>query len=556
MITKRRLSLAARVFKLERDVFLKMCEGVDTPRALACYMLARHDEWEQYLDLKRPDPEDIRFADDYLVTEAMRKNPSLPIPDMRRVNATLKWWEAEDKCRMTNSNIREYLTGKKPFSPEVETLITKTQRIIADVLGPLTEAKLEFVHREMRFGPGATSSVHGRDVVLSRKMTSTMDVTPGLYPHWWYLIPHHGTVTDINLKAYSEVVFVPKDARTDRPIAIEPTLNIYVQLGIGALIRRQLSLAGLNLDTQADANRACAEQAYAKGLATIDLSSASDTVAYMLVLLLLPERWFALLDTARTEYSVIDDKEVRLSKFSSMGNGFTFELETLIFWALARASGDDNAVAFGDDIICRQDVAPKLIEALNLFGFSVNEKKTFVAGRFFESCGHDYLQGVNVRPIYFKGGYNDFESAVIRTCNKVRHYSHRRNHGLGCDIRFLPAWLKGYHFGNHAKHTGVPLHYGDDGLIRNFDEARPGRLRHGHQGYAARVWSSAGIRSKRTIESGAYAAALRWGTPDGLESRMIEHTRGGHMPPALRTLPVFTWEEPGPWCALAGAQRF
>lgn len=510
MAKKPRLNLAARTFKVELGTFLRTCESVNTARSLTCYLLASAGEWDQYLDLSRPDPESPSFADDYLVTEALRKNPQLTTSHDPRANAVASWWKAEMQCSATNVLLQSYQTGGvSPRHKETEAVIRKAQRIISDILGPLTPDKLAFMEQNFRFGPGATSCVSGNDVVLSKKYACSMHVTPRLYPYWRSLaLP---ASQQVELRAYSRVTFVPKTSKTDRAIAIEPHLNIFVQLGIGALLRRSLRHYGIDLDRQTHVNRALASVAHVRGLATVDLSSASDTIASELVWLLLPFEWAALLDVCRTEYSLIDGQEVRLSKFSSMGNGYTFELESLIFLALARASGDHNGVAFGDDIILKSDCFPTLKNALDFLGFSVNSEKTFLAGRFFESCGYDYCNGVMVRPFYLKGAYHDFTSACIRIANKIRLYSHMRNGGYGCDIRFVRVWSYARRACPNASETCIPLGAGDDGLIKNFDEARPSRARHGHEGFLATVFRDKVRIIDSTSSPGALASVLHRG---------------------------------------------
>lgn len=567
MSTKdKRVRLSVQIFRIELGAFLRVCEGVSTPRSLACYLMAKYECWEQYLALPPPDSESKTFADDYLVTECMRKNPRLPNLGIdRKAVAREKWFWAEAQCKATNDLLRSYRSGGISFPEDFETLLTTATSLIASVLGPLDNHALSFATEKFRFGPGATSSCSGREVVLSRKMVSRFDVTPGLYPYYRTILGKvwEAECGDISLCHSSKVQFVPKDAKTDRPIAVEPHANIFVQLGIGGLLRKRLKAAGLDLDTQADRNRLLASRAHKDGLATIDLSSASDTIAHELVWLLLPPEWARLLDTARTGYASVDGKMIRLEKFSSMGNGYTFELETLIFWSLARAAGDRAAVAFGDDIILTREAAPKLIAALNTLGFSVNERKTFLAGRFFESCGADYRDGLNVRPFYFRGEYHDLTSAVIRICNRIRIYAHRRNLGIGCDVRFLPAWLFCFHKDSRAGRTGVPLNAGDDGLVRNFDEANPSKLRHGHCGYAATVWRVRTKKSTRTSVVGAYLAALLKGYPansilqsggvmnlhevECSTSYLDEVERGSYAGAAFGRQPVMGWPEPGPW---------
>jgi len=586
--------LGARIWKIELGVFLRVCESVDTPRSLACYLMARHECWSQYLELPFPDTMSPTFSDDYLCSEAMRKNPRLPGLDIdREAVAMVKWLEAEDACRLTNSKLLSYTQGQNCFDPVVEGVLTKARSWIAEVLGPLSTRKLEFAEENFRFGPGATSSCSGRDVVLSRKMVSRLDVTPGLYPYCRTLVrgPWRDYVPEVSLRHYNTVRFVPKDSKTDRAISIEPHVNIFVQLGIGALLRQRLKWHGLDLDHQADKNRMLASVAHITGKATIDLSSASDTISRELVWLLLPVEWAYLLDTARTGWSKLGDKMYKLEKFSAMGNGYTFELESLIFTALSRACGDPDAVSFGDDIIIDSSCAVTLMPTLNQLGFKVNERKTFLAGRFFESCGADYLLGNNVRPFFLRGEYHDLTSAVIRIGNKIRTYAHRRNLSLGCDVRFLPAWLFCISRDSTARKTGIPLDSGDDGLIRNFDEARPSKARHGLCGYTGYVWRTRPRRSERTSIEGAYLSALHKGTPgkSSIEprrtlvnsptpcdlapsgdfdqqnvvgddrsavtyafrthhvSRLKEDVRGSFAGAALGRQLVMSWPEPGPW---------
>jgi len=135
--------------------------------------------------------------------------------------------------------------------------------------------------------------------------------------------------------------------------------------------------------------------------ATIDLEAASDSISYELVRFLLPRDWFELLDSLRSPFTLVRGKWVKLEKFSSMGNGYTFELETLIFAALAKACGGvdlgSDFSVFGDDIIIPTEFASDLVSVLKFCGFSLNEKKSYLSGSFRESCGGDFFDGASVR---------------------------------------------------------------------------------------------------------------------------------------------------------------
>jgi len=99
---------------------------------------------------------------------------------------------------------------------------------------------------------------------------------------------------------------------------------------------------------------------------------------------------------------------------SSMGNGFTFPLQTLIFAAIVKAVysqlglvatgnkryGTLNFGVFGDDIIVDTRAYQRVCYALDMFGFTVNLDKSFYIGDFRESCGKDYYLGHDVRGVY------------------------------------------------------------------------------------------------------------------------------------------------------------
>jgi hypothetical protein len=89
-----------------------------------------------------------------------------------------------------------------------------------------------------------------------------------------------------------------------------------------------------------------------------------------------------------------------------MGNGFTFELETLIFCGLISAvTGLEPGVNFfvyGDDILVPHKHSKAVLACLRMFGFTPNEKKTHTTGFFRESCGGDFFCGNAVRSVFMK----------------------------------------------------------------------------------------------------------------------------------------------------------
>jgi len=171
--------------------------------------------------------------------------------------------------------------------------------------------------------------------------------------------------------------------------------------------------------------------------ATLDLEMASDTLCIELVRELIPPDCFDLLNTLRSHKGLLDGEEIHWNKFSSMGNGFTFELESMIFLSLSQACSDFHGVTrechqafgdgyahlsvYGDDIIVPAILAERLIRLFRFTGFRVNTEKSFVSGPFRESCGEDYYEGTAVRPFYLKRKITRWKD-VIFLYNGLHHH--------------------------------------------------------------------------------------------------------------------------------------
>jgi len=191
------------------------------------------------------------------------------------------------------------------------------------------------------FGPGASSTVKIKTTArfkLNADPVCSRDAMESVYTELWPTIPHYAYLhKGLCRVGMGHLAFVPKSAKTDRSIMIEPLLNTFVQKGIGSYLKGRLLKAGCNLYDQSINNSLARKGSKDGTLATVDLSSASDSIAYSVVLDLLPVDWMNFLTAWRTGHVVYDKKRIdfELEKFSSMGNGFTFELESLIFYTCA-----------------------------------------------------------------------------------------------------------------------------------------------------------------------------------------------------------------------------
>jgi hypothetical protein len=345
-----------------------------------------------------------------------------------------KFKESEVKCLETNKRLE---LGHSP-NGDVAAVLFIAQRKIDKILGhvPSLDA-LDFT-----FGPGATTNVNMREACFRSKLSARLKCSDDMIPivgeflaEFPYLVKHHCldessdssrvlVQTDVG-----KLCFVPKNSKTDRPIVVEPLLNGFMQKGIGSYLKKRLKLAGIDLADQTRNQSLAFKGSVNDKLATIDLASASDTVSLSLVFDLLPPAWVDLLSSCRTgEVRYNKDGTVfTLEKFSSMGNGYTFELESLIFYGLAfgvcshLGLGLSELSVYGDDIIIPSQAYGLLGDVLSYTGFERNEQKSFCSGPFRESCGADFWHGFDIRPFYLREKISDrilysFHNWAVRNC--------------------------------------------------------------------------------------------------------------------------------------------
>lgn len=438
-----------------KRITLALCESVDSPRALTVAILLRYGEWGQLASL-RADPLSYADAAHYraavIPTEFLRKLEDLPTGIDRRKKAVEAFYESEHRCLRTNIRLSKYIDGFWPDGDlRLYDVVMQIRKVIATILG----SPPEFV--KGRFGPGATFDDKGKLSTVPDKMSSLPTVyerSLGWLFQWgetaWARALAENPLSRPKFVRGNRFTTVPKDSEKFRGICVEASIPSFYQLGMGRHIRRRLALYGIDLEHGQERHRRLARDASRTGhLATLDLSNASDTVSLELVRLLLPKRWFDLLDSLRAPYTLIEGKRVRLEKFSSMGNGFTFELETLIFYAITSvvarqpitAAFEGRVLAYGDDIIVPTESATDVIAALSFFGFQINRRKSFVEGPFRESCGGDFYDGVDVRPHYVKESPCEPQD-YIKLANGISRLACSDERSRDFDPRFRIPWLR------------------------------------------------------------------------------------------------------------------
>lgn len=385
------------------------------------------------------------FKWNYLISECLSKySEALPghasnDADTRYRLCKEKFLAMNDRCKGVNDN------GLR-VSAEV---LYRAKSIVAHILGPFSYK----VFSAGRFTSGATSDFRKAegDPYFKYKR-GTYDVTPSALKYALALrnVDRHYCASGLFALAEFNVVSggrfstVPKNAVIDRPIVPQPSFNAYLQRGIGLYIRNRLALYGIDLRDQSR-NRGLARKGSIDGsLATLDLSGASDSISDRVVWELLPPEWYAVLNDLRPFMVDVDGSWVYQHTFSSMGNGYTFELESLLFYALVLATCEVEGVAgtvsiYGDDIICPTPASDAVICTLQGCGFIINEDKSFTKGPFRESCGGHYYCGVDVTPFYIRKPIDSLPR-MIWLLNRLRLWSATES-GI-CDPRIAKIWLK------------------------------------------------------------------------------------------------------------------
>ena len=420
------------------------------------------------------------FFSDYASLALVKKYPFLKLKGINpRAKAMETYWKSEAACRARNN-----VLGHESLIPsDLWQYIVRAKREIRRILkGSFSwDDVLPFLSH----GPGATFGTRREYGHAWYKFGDKQPTVTGeclalhsiflKYCGLWGSLHEQEHVRPKVVRG-SKITTVPKDAKTDRVIAIEPLLNMFYQKGIGGLLRSRLMRSGCDLNDQSINQRLACAGSKDGSLATIDLSSASDSVSRSLVELLLPEDWVTALKCTRSDYTYVDGQWSYLQKFSSMGNGYTFELESLIFLALGRAVCQTGNVVsvYGDDIIITSDKAPVLIRLLRFLGFNTNESKSFLDGPFRESCGKHYFLGHDVTPLYVKADIQSQER-YLWYLNSIRRLAHRFiGMQYGCSDRYHKLYLDVYSLViPRYRSLSIPDGYGDGGIVRDFDEVSP-----------------------------------------------------------------------------------
>lgn len=443
--------------------------------------------------------------------------------ETRRRRALDKFFDSEDACRRANRRLTFY-RSHWTRAPLGHSILEEAAMLIQRILGEFSPQVYCRVLEQAAHGNGSTfsaTSVEHRQ--LYHKIAGPHSVTRSAIPvladyfkfspHWYEYLWRTGQKYEV--VRGNRVTTVPKDSQIDRVIAVEPSLNMFLQKGFDSYIKQKLSRIGVNLRDQR-ANSVVARKGSIDGKhSTVDLSSASDTIPRELVKLLLPSDWFSALDSVRSAEYTVDKGATwrKYEKFSSMGNATTFPIETLIFYSIAyaclgRVNGDKvNLRVYGDDIVTDVASIPMLYETLVYAGFTVNVTKSYTFGPFRETCGTDFVSGIDVRPVYLKSN----PKQLPQLYNLYNRLLLKSKFSLPRALSYLEGCVRNPHRGPGYYLMGDSWKWGDEENVEFsaylISDPPPGKY---SKEYQTTVWKVRHLRVSRRPYSGAWDSYARY----------------------------------------------
>lgn len=321
-------------------------------------------------------------------------------------------------------------SGEHPASLWIPELVGHLKKELHSFFYPSNKGcvldTLDEVYHLAKCGPGVALGSLGTDFYTKLYSSPLAASRPSLVELYRVMVSRYPLEADAekhrvqagygeSIVDSSKITTVPKNVDISRVIAIEPSLNVFFQLGVGELLSRRLkSRFSIDISSQQETNRALAKAGSLSGqFVTIDLESASDSISLKMLEKVLDRQTLAFLKLFRTPNAKLPDgRQVELGMLSTMGNGYTFPFQTVLFSCIVSAArsflglrqerAGKSWSVFGDDIICCQRVAGAVVDLLTYLGFIVNPQKSFFEGPFRESCGKDYYNGSDIRGVYIK----------------------------------------------------------------------------------------------------------------------------------------------------------
>lgn len=446
-----------------------------------------HDESMSIVDSRYQQLWSIKYLSEHILS---KYDDGKPDPS-KMERALQRFKTAEERCKLANQrfdwdgvNVPVWANPRKrtPYMcPMTGTMFSvdclRAIRAARDLLAKVVKYEPNLVRDHLYFaghGPGASTRLKKADAHQTGKWSGSLHITENAADFGRQFLDlnpgYAGAGGGFFIYPGCLLSVVPKNYQTYRFMAMESEGNMLYQKCIAVSIRLCLYDVGIDLRDQSR-NRMLAQTAVVRRNATWDGTTASDTVATGPCSYILPRGLYDHLVRARSPvgyfvtndgrspvfgpdgsggYTIANGWDCKFEKLSSMGNGNTFETETLLFWGLAKAccqisgSDDTDVSVYGDDVVIPSAAYPLFREVADFCGFITNDEKSFHEGPFRESCGGHYWCGTDVTPFYIREEVTHLDRLFLLHNNVWRWF--HRNPNI-CDpqaVRVLLSWIRSH----------------------------------------------------------------------------------------------------------------
>lgn len=472
---KKKVNFFTRASNIKSEqihAILSILEGLDSPRSLSLF-IALSNGLSIPDELLTIDPESYRTAREYQIDiqaiALLKKSVILDYQGDLKSEAELHFIKVDSEI---------------PKNPD-DLLILKDagfiydcRRIISSILGEVPSIR----DLQVSFTSGSNARFKSEESTVADKLSRCIDVSPNASFYLAELCRANACLNKVAMthginivksedKKISSFQVVPKQYNKSRGIVKTFFGDMLCQRAFGLYMRQRLRKIGIDLSTAQDVHKDVL-RLFSDSFATIDLSDASDRISTELCRQLLPLDWFLTLSRIKSDWVEVSGRRYKLNKFMNQGNGFTFELETLLFYAIAmtamrRAGQKPVCFVYGDDTIVPVASGITVMRAFELCGLVVNKNKSFINSPFKESCGFDTFNGIPCRPYYIKDLQNEKVFAYIRLANTITRIARNLFGDLSFCIPMLRAHNRLTSLFKQKWRLYVPEAAGDCGFIHH-----------------------------------------------------------------------------------------
>ena len=383
---------------------------------------------------------ELAYAEDAIQSRSRQ----LLLPD--NIDAyTYKW------CAQLSGFLKRYTFKDDPLTPAEREELTdvkfiKLQEGLASIYWRRRSMRLHEVLRRARshairilygfspkeiydsgqFGTKATIGCPAAHAYIDEKLIDRPITGSALHLRWFnkdYLPGDQllGTILSTAKFGYKKIdrlsqVNVRKKWNIDRGINPNTLIGSLHSSGLGRIVEEALRKEGLDIRRLQHrhgkkisvASKNSIEKNWFIPFVTADLSNASHSFLSHHLNALLPREWYRACMTGVIRNIEVGHRVMRLESIMTMGIGFTFPMQTLLFYCILMALQEllnfkGSISVYGDDLIYPRRMHPYVVSIFTEMGFQLNLDKTFVKSPFRESCGSDWFKGVDVRPFSPEG---------------------------------------------------------------------------------------------------------------------------------------------------------